>query len=122
PSGMYVLHSCDRPICCNPHHLRFGTASENAKDKYDRGRQRFGNHKGVMNPNSKLDTEQLAEVIRMMRAGMNNKQIAAKLPVGHSLVSRIRVGRSWAAESAKLGWHPKRQFNRTPPQDKRATP
>ena len=31
-----VLHSCDNPICCNPLHLRQGTAKENAKDMLER--------------------------------------------------------------------------------------
>lgn len=40
PSGMFVLHSCDMPRCCNPSHLRVGTPAENAADKVVRGRCR----------------------------------------------------------------------------------
>jgi len=29
PEGMYVLHSCDNKICCEPEHLRLGTQAEN---------------------------------------------------------------------------------------------
>lgn len=28
-----ALHSCDRPICCNPRHLRWGTADDNCNDR-----------------------------------------------------------------------------------------
>lgn len=34
----YVLHSCDRPACVRPDHLREGTAADNAKDAISRGR------------------------------------------------------------------------------------
>jgi len=36
PESLLVLHSCpgkDNPACCNPAHLRIGTASENARDR-----------------------------------------------------------------------------------------
>ena len=45
PSGMYILHSCDVPACCNPDHLRPGTAAENAADSIRRRRKPCGeNH------------------------------------------------------------------------------
>jgi hypothetical protein len=37
--GMYVLHSCDNPPCCNPSHLRQGTHQENMADIVIRQRQ-----------------------------------------------------------------------------------
>jgi len=37
-----VLHSCDNPPCCNPHHLRVGTRLENTDDCRKRGRMRYG--------------------------------------------------------------------------------
>jgi hypothetical protein len=41
PDGALVLHSCDRPWCVNPEHLRVGTHSDNARDCVER--QRHGN-------------------------------------------------------------------------------
>jgi len=38
PDGKIILHKCDNPLCCNPHHLEFGTKKDNSKNKYDRGR------------------------------------------------------------------------------------
>lgn len=40
PDGKMILHSCDNPPCCNPDHLRPGTALENANDVALRGRRR----------------------------------------------------------------------------------
>lgn len=33
-----ALHSCDRPVCCAPWHLRWGTAAENMADMKERKR------------------------------------------------------------------------------------
>lgn len=35
---LFVLHSCDNPPCCNPNHLRTGTAKDNSNDMIERGR------------------------------------------------------------------------------------
>ncbi|MBK9972574.1 MAG: HNH endonuclease [Acidimicrobiaceae bacterium] len=37
-----ALHSCDNPPCCNPEHLRWGTAADNTRDAIERGRLRPG--------------------------------------------------------------------------------
>ncbi len=41
PPGKLILHSCDNPRCCNPHHLRPGTVADNARDMTERGRGYF---------------------------------------------------------------------------------
>lgn len=38
PDGLLILHACDYPPCCNPAHLRAGSASENLQDAVARGR------------------------------------------------------------------------------------
>ena len=38
PEGLMVLHSCDNRPCCNPDHLRVGTAKDNMADAIARGR------------------------------------------------------------------------------------
>lgn len=32
-------HTCDRPRCCNPEHLLWGTVKDNVHDAYERGRR-----------------------------------------------------------------------------------
>jgi len=38
PENLYVLHSCDNPLCVNIEHLRLGTPKDNALDKIERNR------------------------------------------------------------------------------------
>jgi hypothetical protein len=37
PAALFVLHSCHRPPCCNPRHLRAGTHLENMADRQHEG-------------------------------------------------------------------------------------
>ena len=39
PNGLYILHSCDNPPCCELTHLSLGTHAENMADMVAKGRQ-----------------------------------------------------------------------------------
>ena len=112
PDGLHVLHRCDNPPCCNPHHLYFGTVQQNIEDKVSRGRARSGDQSGASNGAAKLTEDQVSLVVHRLEAGWDNKQIAADLPVTHSMVSLIRRGLMWADVTARMGWEPKAQFKR----------
>jgi hypothetical protein len=49
PHGTVVMHSCDRPLCCNPAHLSLGTQRDNMLDAAAKGHR----HRGGRNPGKK---------------------------------------------------------------------
>ena len=58
--GLFVCHSCDVPLCCNPIHLFLGTAQDNMDDQRLKGR----NPHGEKNGRHKVTTAQVEEIRR----------------------------------------------------------
>jgi len=88
PDGMQVLHRCDNPKCVNPDHLWLGTDADNRADRIHKGRQT----KGKRIPTAKLSRE----AVRMIRRSpLNNTQMAKKLGMHNSTISRIRLRKYW---------------------------
>jgi hypothetical protein len=90
PPGLLILHSCDRPICINPAHLRVGTHAENTEDAFKRGRR--------TPPGAKITFEQ-AETIRVRYAagGITQRALGAEYGITPSAVSMIISGHNWSS-------------------------
>ena len=88
PDGLFVLHSCDNPICANPHHLRLGTHGENMADMVERGRVAAGEKHG----SAKLTLEQ----VQAIRASDKTQRVLAKeFGVSRQLIGLIKSGEKW---------------------------
>lgn len=111
PDGLWVLHRCDNPPCCNPAHLFLGTAADNAADMVAKGRAK-GAPRGLLNGSytrpdrrprgerngqAKLTAEAVAAMRREYGAGDVTQQVLSeRYGVARSMVSRIVNRQRWA--------------------------
>lgn len=104
-SSLWTLHSCDSPPCCNPFHLRLGTATENVADKIRRGRLPkvdrsllSARQRGSLNGNAKLTEEQVASVREMYQNGCwTQQELADEFEVCANTIWNIINRASWAS-------------------------
>jgi len=107
PKGMWVLHSCDTPICVR--HLFLGTPKANTQDSIAKGRAnfrpnlvdrwrdgRFTWQKGQSNPRSILTDAKVNEIRRLHRdEGWGYKRIHKHFSISFGLAQRIVNRKAW---------------------------
>jgi hypothetical protein len=108
PSGMFVCHTCDQPLCVNPDHLFLGTAADNAHDRDRKGRTAKGKrhgihtypekvrHVGEENGSSKLTWAQVSR-LRSLRKyhKWTYAQLSELFEISKSQVANIVHERNW---------------------------
>ena len=93
PDGMFVMHKCDNPECCNPEHLIIGTPKENTQDMIAKGRRRLVAPLGAENGKSVLNEEK----VKFIRSSdLSHAKLARLLEVSLNCVRGVRIGRTWA--------------------------
>lgn len=91
PAGLFVLHRCDNPPCCNPDHLFLGTLKDNTQDMLAKGRHLV--ERGENHHDAKLMDADVAH-LRALAPSVGNyaalgrmfgisKQHARSLALGH---------------------------------------
>lgn len=114
PKGLWVLHTCDNPACCNPGHLFIGNRSDNMKDCASKGRigvqatpacaargDKNGSRlhperlaRGEKNNMAKLTAQQVRK-IRELEGRLTKKEIASEFGVDVSHVYKIIKRQVW---------------------------
>lgn len=97
PEGLFVLHRCDNPSCVNPSHLFVGTAGDNIRDAYSKGRRKGPRRFGEANHSAKLTDQAVREIRRLWSSGAFSKQadLVRYLGIPQPTVSRVLLRRSW---------------------------
>jgi len=89
PFGLFVLHTCDNPSCCNPKHLFLGTQMDNIKDMISKKRDHFLT--GL-----KLTSKEVLEIrSRYKVGGVSQSALAKEFKVSHSNISFIIHRKTW---------------------------
>jgi len=72
-----VMHTCDKPKCVNPAHLRVGTTADNVRDRVNKKRGAFGER----NYGARLKENDVYLVRALAKCGWCNDEIAKVFPV-----------------------------------------
>lgn len=101
PADLLVCHSCDNPPCVNPGHLFLGTHDDNMRDKWEKGRNCYGDKngsracpesrpRGESSPVAKISDAQATEAYGLYHQdGWKQVELAERFGVSQSLVSQI---------------------------------
>lgn len=84
----YVLHSCDRPICCQPAHLHADTQANNVLEAVERNRHTHGegHHRARLKE---------PDVLFIRQSSLSNVALANTFGVHKQTVAAIRQRKSW---------------------------
>lgn len=92
-TGLYALHHCDNPACCNGEHLYEGTQEKNLSDCRDRGRQVIAH--GMELPQAKLSEADIPNILKALATGTAQRTLARRYGVDQAQISRIKNGKAW---------------------------
>lgn len=87
PEGMMVCHRCDNPKCVRPDHLFLGTAVENNRDKWEKGRQ------GRFTPEK---ARRIRSLHNRHKDVLTHRRIADWFGVSKATITHMLTGRNWS--------------------------
>ena len=87
-----VRHLCGVRLCTNVAHLRWGTRSENQRDRF---RAHGDTMRGEKNPRAKLCEGNVRQIRKRLVAGEKVVDLADEYGVSHAAIWLIEAGRTW---------------------------
>lgn len=93
PAGMWVLHKCDNPPCCNIDHLFLGTCQDNTDDRINKGRD--ANRSGQNNGRALLNEDDVRKIHTLLREGLTSVEVASRYSVTADTIRSLKSGFSW---------------------------
>lgn len=79
-NGRYALHTCDHKICCNPHHLNWGSHQDNMDDMKERERHGLS---GIV----------VRAILKLLAEGRSHREIADLYGVSREAITGINNSR-----------------------------
>ena len=106
PGALFVCHSCDQRLCCNPKHLWLGTQKQNLEDAAAKGRMHRGEEHGLRkHPElvrrgeqcswSKLKNADVIEIRALHADGMSRSDLSRKFGVSQRTIGKIARRERW---------------------------
>ncbi len=93
PDGMFVLHKCDNPACCNPRHLYLGTAQDNSTDM----KRRNPNHKRNVTRAHRDASPLNWSIVKDIRSSdLSPRVLSEKYGVSTDCIYGVLANKSWA--------------------------
>jgi len=98
----FILHTCDTPPCCNPKHLKAGTAQDNSSDMVAKGRSKIssgaykkGQTAGANNVKCKLTQEDVDFIRAYPKKYGSQLVLANKYGVTRDTIFKILSNQIW---------------------------
>lgn len=91
PAGLFVCHTCDNGMCCNPAHLFLGTPMENVRDAVAKDRHAKGERIAL----ARLTPERVQEIRALAASGTPHRQLARVFRVDRATIARVIRRTTW---------------------------
>ena len=92
PDGLFVLHKCDNPSCCNPTHLFLGTLQDNKDDEVLKMRHVHGERVG----NHLLSENDVTEIRSRLSEGVSVSALSWQYGVSRQSIYNIKHNLTWS--------------------------